>query len=271
MSQRIGEAGLVPSRSVAGAIAGMGRISTGFIMPFLVLGAWWWVTKHELVPLQLLLPPWDVALTIRDMLSDGELTDAALATLGRVLAGVAIGGALGLGFGVLLGAARGASRYLAPPFHAIAQVPAVAWTPLGMFALGIGEEFRIAVIALTAFFPVAINAADAVGGVSKRYREVAFVLRLSRWSVVRWLYLPATLPQIVSGLRVGCAKAWMVVVFAELFSASVGLGHLMDLGRLQFQMDVVLAAVLATAVLGFIMDRLLRALHWQLSWSGRAA
>jgi sulfonate transport system permease protein len=240
-------------------------------MPLLVLAAWWWVTKRELVPVQLLLPPWDVATTIRDMLSDGELTAASIATLGRVLAGVAIGATLGLTVGILLGTVRPAARYLSPPFLAIAQVPAIAWTPLGMSALGIGEEFRIAVIALTAFFPIAISAAEAVGGVPKAYREVATVLLLSRRAVIRWLYLPATLPQIVSGLRIGCAKAWMVVVFAELFSASVGLGHLMDLGRLQFQMDVVLAAVLATAILGFLTDRLLRLLQRRLSWSVRTS
>jgi sulfonate transport system permease protein len=226
----------------------------GALAPAGILGLWWVATKAELVPLQTLVPPSDLVSTLIDMVRDGELGEAVRSSTARVLAGGALGAILGVGTGVLIGSNGWINRLLSPIFYVLAQIPSVAWAPLLLMTLGIGEGFKVAVIGLAALFPVAINTLEGLRGVPPKYLEVARVLRLSRGQTVRRVVLPAIGPKVLAGLRIGFAKGWMTLVFAELFSASEGLGHLMDQGRTQFQMDVVLLAVFTTAILGFATD-----------------
>jgi sulfonate transport system permease protein len=239
------------------AVAWLGRAATWLASPVLLLVLWWWLTERELVPIQILVPPYDVFDTARTMLVDGELQEAALASLFRVLAGFAIGAACGVVFGTLVAVSPRLDRYAGPLFYAFAQMPAVAWAPIAILLLGIGEEFKVAVIGLAVFVPVTIGTQEAIRTIPLRYLEVAAALALPAGLRFRRVLLPATLPRIVAGLRIGLSKGWMVLVFAELFCANVGLGHLMDVGRTQFQMDLVLTAVLVTGGLGFAMDRML--------------
>jgi len=230
------------------------RMALPFVAPTLVLAAWWWVTATGRVPLQTLQPPAEVFITARTMLIDGELLDAAAQTLRRIAGGFVLGSLIGIAAGALLGGHRLLDRYAGPLLYALMHIPGLVWVPALIAAFGIGEGFKFAGIALAVFFPVASSVYEAVRGIPVRYLELGAVLKLPPLTRTRRILLPAVWPRLVAGLRIGASKAWLVVVFVELFAASSGLGYLMDSGRTMFQMDVVLTAVVVAGVLGYAMD-----------------
>jgi sulfonate transport system permease protein len=155
--------------------------------------------------------------------------------------------------------------YFGDLFAGLAQVPLVGWVPLLILVFGIEEPFRVAVIAIAAMFPIALNLEKALKRVPRSYREVADILALPLSTRLTQLYLPATLPSLVTGARLGLSKAFMIVVFAELFAASTGLGHMMDDARRQFQMDVILIGCLSVGLIGTLVDQLFAAIERRLA------
>lgn len=227
------------------------------IAPLLVLAAWWWVTLQELVPATLLVPPAQVGETLWQMLEDGELLDAAYITLARVASGFMLGSLIGIATGIVLAWSPRLDRSLGTFLNVLAQVPVIGWTSLVIIALGIDEGFKLFLIAFACYFPATVKTREGILTLPPRLLEVAAALRLPVLLRYRKVILPGCLSKIIAGLRIGLAKAWMTAIFTELFAASSGLGFLMNNGRMYFQTDVVLAAVLATGLLGFFSDRLL--------------
>jgi sulfonate transport system permease protein len=242
------------------------------LCPLLILGAWETLSWTGLFAKTILIPPGQVFQTLRDLLADGELLEAVRASLMRVLAGFALGTVTGLVAGIGLGVFPRLERYCGLLFHMLRQVPIISLAPLLILLLGIGESFKIVLIATAAFFPVALNSLDGVRNVPRKYRDVAEVFQFSHYSMVRKVVLPGAMPALVTGLRLGLSRSWMILVAAELFASSAGLGHMMDLGREMFQIDVVLVAVLVTGIIGFTFDCVLRALEARLFvWKSLAA
>jgi sulfonate transport system permease protein len=240
--------------------------------PLLVLGAWEAMSWSGLFAKSILVPPGQVFQTFRDLVADGELLQAIRASLTRVLGGFALGTVTGLLAGIGLGIFPRLERYCGLLFHILRQIPIIALAPLFILWLGIGEGFKIALIASAAFFPVALNSLDGVRNVPRKYRDVAEVFQFNNYSMVRKVVLPGAMPAIFTGVRLGLSRSWMILVAAELFASSAGLGHMMDLGREMFQIDVVLVAVLVTGLIGFTFDCVLRALEARLFfWKSSAA
>jgi ABC-type nitrate/sulfonate/bicarbonate transport system permease component/MFS family permease len=226
----------------------------GYALIFLL--AWDAVVRFRIVPPQVIVSPERVWEAIHDLTLSGELWQHILASLLRVGGGFVFGSVAGLAFGLAYSLWSPVRAYTRLLFEAIRQVPTVGWIPLLILAFGIEESFKVIVIALSVFFPVALAAIDGIKGVPPRFLEVADALRFSTVTRVRKVIIPAALPDIATGLRLGLSRAWMIVVGAELFGSESGLGHLMDWGRQLFQMDLLLAAVLVTAVIGYLIDRL---------------
>jgi sulfonate transport system permease protein len=244
-----------------------------FLMPPILLwAAWEAAILSGAFPATILIPPAQVFATLWSLIQDGELASDLGVTAGRVLSGFAIGGGTGLVVGVFLALVPAAERQLGGLFHAGRQVPFIALGPLFIVMFGIGEAFIIAMIAVAAFFPVALNTLDGIRGVPRRYRDVAMIYGFSRWSLIRRVVLPGALPAILTGLRLALARCWGIVVAAELFGSNAGIGHMMEWAREMFQIDVVMAGVVVTGVIGFLMDQGLRRIEARLvPWQGRGA
>ena len=238
-------------------LAGLRRAA--FIIGYAALAVLGWhlATRYRLVPPQVVVPPERVWNTLRDLALSGELWDHTRASLLRVGAGFLVGAISAVAFGIVYSLWASVRIYTRFTFDLVRQVPTVGWIPLLILLFGIEESFKVLVIALSVFFPVALATIDGIAGVPKRYLEVADVLRFSTHTRVFRVILPAALPDLATGLRLGLSRAWMIVVGAELFGSESGLGHLMDWGRQLFQMDLLLAAVLVTALIGFVLDRIL--------------
>jgi sulfonate transport system permease protein len=121
--------------------------------------------------------------------------------------------------------------------------------------LGIDEPFKIAIVALAPFFPVALATFDGIRGVPKAWFDVARVYRTRLPDLIGRILIPATIPAVLTGMRVALTRAWVVLVAAELLAADSGIGQMMEMGRQMFRIDVVLAGVVVSGLIGFALDR----------------
>jgi len=241
----------------------------GLIVPLILLIAWILVTRHELFSAQLLPPPkmlWDTAV---DMLKSGELGDNMKVSLVRVILGFLLGATTGFLLGTAMGLLRIFEQYLNPLFNSFRQIPIVAWLPFFILWLGIDELFKVVFIAVGTLIPVAVKTLEGIKSVPAAYLEVVRIFEFGWFRTLRTVIIPSALPSIITGLRLGLSEAWMLVVGAELVAASAGIGNVMTIARRLFQTDVVLVGVIAIAVTGYIMDRILGLLERRMfSWGG---
>lgn len=237
------------------------NILIGLIVPLLILGAWDYVTRRELFSPQLLPSPVILYETWWDMQSSGELAINMKISLLRVALGFLLGATSGFLLGTAMGSWKGVEQYLGPLFNAVRQVPIIAWLPFMILCLGIDELFKIVFIAIGASIPMALKTLEGIKGVSDSYLEVAKVFEYNRFKLLRTIVVPAALPSIITGLRLSLSEAWMLLVAAEMIAASVGIGNVMTVARKLIQTDVVLIGVIAIAVTGFVMDKVLSQLE----------
>ncbi len=223
--------------------------------PLSLLALWQLACASGLAPAQVLVPPSDVAATLWHMAGSGELGRHVGDSLYRLIIGFAIGATAGLLFGIGIGLSRLAEAVLSPLFLTLWQVPVIAFIPTMVIFLGINEPFKVAIVAIAAFFPIALATFDAVRGVPKAWFEVARVYRTRLPDLVRRILIPATVPAVLTGLRIALTRAWIVLVAAEILAADSGIGQMMEMGRQLFQLDVVLSGVIVSGVIGFALDR----------------
>ena len=262
-------------RAFAGGLAALGGRMVGLaipvLLPVLLVVLWYVAAAQGWLPAQILPHPLHVAEAARDFIADGKLLNHTQISLGRVLQGFALGTAAGLCAGIAMGLSRPVEDYVAPLFLAVAQVPTLGWVPLLMLFLGIDEALKVVVIAKAAFIPVALNTYKGIRTVPAALLEVGDVLTFGRWERLTRIVLPATVPQIVTGIRYGLTHAWLALVAVELIASSEGLGFLMVWGRQLFQMDLVIVAMVTVGLVGLAFDRILATIERRLQrWKGVA-
>lgn len=233
-------------------------------LPIAVLALWALAAHFEWIAPQVLPSPNAVAFTFKESLLSGELWANLQISLIRVLAGFAVGLVGGLSLGVAMGLSPTAKDYLYPLFKAFAQVPVLGWLPLLMLLVGIDEALKIILISKAALVPIALNTYKGIQGVPTRFIEVGRVLRFTRWQMLSKVVFPAALAPIWNGIRYGFTHAWLALVVVELLASSEGLGFMIVYGRQLFQLDVVLAAVVAVGAVGYALDKGLAAIEKQL-------
>jgi len=224
-------------------------------MPAVLILAWMAITQTQWLPEQLLVSPLNVMQAAAELAESGELQEHLSKSLGRLLIGFSSGAFLGLSFGILMGLSRSFEAYCLPLFNGIRQVPSIAFIPMLILIFGIEETFKIIIVAKAAFFPVALASYDSVRGLPKPFFEVAKVYQCPVLPLLRNVVIPATVPQILTGLRLSLSRSWMVLVAAELLAADSGIGQMMEWGRQMFRMDIVVVGVFITGLIGFGLDR----------------
>jgi sulfonate transport system permease protein len=244
------------------------RVSLGWVLPAALFGLWAVAAAREWAPPQILPPPRLVGETLLDLVRSGDLFENLGISLVRIAGGFALGSLVGLLIGVAMGLSRQVEDYIHPTFQALSQVPVLGWLPLAMMVFGIGESLKIVIIAQASLVPVAVNAYRGIRGVPAQYIEVAKVLKFSRRQLLRKVVFPAAVPSLFVGVRYGLTLAWLSLVTVELLASSEGLGFMIVWGRQLFQLDLVLAAIIAVGLVGLALDKGLaliesRLLHWR--------
>ncbi|MBB5190767.1 sulfonate transport system permease protein [Silvimonas terrae] len=235
----------------------------GFLLvaPALLLAAWQTACNSGAVSPQLLVPPVQVWRTALALISSGELWQNLSASLYRLFTGFVAGTVGGLVFGALLGTKPRFVVWFGPTFNLLRQVPGIALVPALILLFGVGETFKIVVVGKAVFFSVALATGESIRAVSGRWSEVGELYRLSHWQRLRYITLPASLAPVLTGMRIGLNRAWMVLVATELIASESGLGQMMEMARQMFQMDVVMVGIVLTGVIGFALDRGLRVIQ----------
>ena len=230
----------------------------GLLVPLALLGGWQWAsTVGGVFEVYELPPPADVWAAGVELIERGELwTHVAISTQ-RVLLGFAAGALLGLALGAVVGLSRLSSALLSPTIGAIRAVPSLAWIPLLLVWLKIGEDSKLTLIAIGAFFPVYTTVSAALRHVDPHLVEAGRAFGLRGFELFRTVQLPAVLPSVVSGLRLALAQSWLFLVAAELLASSMGLGFLLTDSQNNGRIDRVVLAIVLLAVLGKLTDALI--------------
>ena len=220
------------------------------ILPVLIVVAWHVATSTGAMS-TLILPQISTVLeTLKDQLANGPLAG----DIGISLSRIAKGYALAVVVGILLGMNKFANRFFMLTFTAIRQIPMIAWVPILIILFGIGEESKVAVIFLAAYFPVLVNTVSGIERTDPKLIEVGKMYHLNGWQQFTQIYLPSALPSIFVGLKLGLSVSWMAVVGAEMIAATSGIGFRINDARSLMQYPIVFAGIIAIAVVGVIMD-----------------
>jgi len=178
------------------------------------------------------------------------------ASLGRVAYGYALAAVVGVAFGVLLGQSTWAMRGLDPVFQILRTVPPLAWLPLSLAAFRDAQPSAIFVIFITSVWPVLINTSVGIRNIPADYRNVARVLRLSPVEFFIKVMVPATVPHMFTGLRIGIGLSWLAIVAAEMLIGGVGIGFFIWDAWNSSRISDIIVALVYVGVVGFALDRL---------------
>ncbi|MGD0846053.1 ABC transporter permease [Bradyrhizobium sp.] len=169
--------------------------------------------------------------------------------------------------GLAIGWNRIASGMLDPTVQLLRPIPITAWLPFSIAVFGIRDLGAVFLIALGAFYPIVVNTAQGARDVERNLIRAALMMGAGRWTVLRRVVLPASLPSIFTGLRIGLGIAWTAVIVAEMVAVKSGLGYVLWDAYYVGRMDVVIADMVSIGLLGLISDRVILLIEsWALTW-----
>lgn len=233
------------------------RIVGGLVLPVLILVAWQVVSATGLVPAYRLPPPASVVTAAVELARTGELGSSIAISVQRVVLGFLIGATIGVVAAAAVGLTRVGDVLLSPTLAAVRAIPSLALVPLLLLWMGIGEDSKVTLIAIGAFFPVFTTVSLALRHVDPHLVEMGRTFSLRGWNLFRTVQLPAVIPALMSGLRLAMAQSWLFLVAAELIAASMGLGNLLTLSQQTGRVDRILLTIVLLALLGTLSNALL--------------
>ncbi|WP_191300436.1 ABC transporter permease [Lentzea cavernae] len=254
---------------------GLGRpIPYGRLLgPALIIAVWSVASATGALDPRILSAPWTIVHTGIELTESGKLPESILTSLQRA----ALGFFFGATAGTLLAIASGLSRVGEALIDGTVQVkraiPSLGLIPLLILWLGIGEEFKIVVIAVTIATIMYLQTYSALTSIDSRYVELAEAVGLKRSQYVRKVVFPGALPGFFLGLRLAVTASWLSLVVLEQINATSGIGYLMFQAQNYGQTDVIVVGLVVYGLFGFFSDALLRiierrALAWRRTLSG---
>ena len=246
------------------------RVGVSLLILLLLLLLWEWAIDARVLHPALFSPPRVVAQNIAESFVNGSLAVNVGVTLLRVFVGLGIGGGLGILMGLLMGWSRAIREHTDPWIAAIHAIPKVALLPLLIFFLGIGEEPKIALAALVAFFPMLINTMAGVGQINPIHVQVAQNYGARLPQLFARVIFPGSLPMILSGLRIAFNATLLVVIAAEMVSGAKGLGVLIWQSWETLQVENLWSSLVLSALIGIVFNLcLLGMTRWLTPWQAQ--
>ncbi|KRD24504.1 MULTISPECIES: ABC transporter permease [unclassified Streptomyces] len=235
--------------------------------PLVVLALWAAASAAGRLDPAAIPAPWTVLETGARLWSDGTLTTDVLTSLERAGYGFAIGLTAGVALALASGLSRTGEALIDGTVQLNRAIPTLGLIPLFILWLGIGETFKIAIIAIVVYIPIYLNTHAALSGIDHRFVELAEVQGLSRVRFIREIVIPGALPGFFVGLRLGVTGSWLGLVVLEQINATSGLGYMMFQAQNYGQSDVILVGLLIYGVFGLISDSAVRLVERRvLSW-----
>ena len=221
------------------------------------LAVWSLISAAEIFHPAIFPPPWNVGITLFQMIADGELIRHIAASVSRVFLGFALAAAIAIPMGIAMGLSRRFLLCVEPVVEFLRPIPPLALVPLAVVWFGIGWTSKVFLIAYGCFFALIVNTVAGMRAVEPVHVRAARALGASPWQILKHVILPSAVPDIVVGLRLALGLAFLLIVGAELIAASEGLGWLIWDARFHFMGDRILVGMIAIGVVGFCLNRLL--------------
>lgn len=239
---------------LARAAAGQWRRSWPPLIVLAVLTAIWWavvvLTESVIFP-----TPWQVVTGAFELVEDGTLWEHIGASLFRVGVGFGLAALVAVPLGLWMGWVDGAYRTLNPVFQMLRPISPIAWIPIAILWFGVGDVSPIFLIFLSSVFPMVVQTTAGVHTIERRYLRAAANFGVPRHVLFRQIVIPAVLPEMIVGMRIGIGVAWLVVVAAEMIALRSGLGYLiMDSRNAGNRYDLVVASMIIIGAIGLLLD-----------------
>jgi NitT/TauT family transport system permease protein len=250
------------------------RRPLALVLPFVLIGLWWYGTADR--PDGLIPSPPAVGIALWDLAFGGIYDDAfsqmllpdLIASASRVYGAFLLAAVVALPLGMLIGRLEIVRNLLEPTLQLLRPIPVTAWLPLSMIVFGLGPRSAFFLVALGAFYPILVNTVFAVRSVEPRLFEAAQMLGVSPARLFPKVVLPASLPGMFTGLRVGLGFAWVVIVVGEMTGVQTGLGAMIMDARQLSRTEIVIAGMAVIGLAGFLSDLAIQALGKRLlAWS----
>jgi NitT/TauT family transport system permease protein len=247
-------------------------LGAGFPLALIVL----WHAAVLTTGTKLVPTPYMVGVMMRDFAFGGVYDDAfsgtilthLLASMQRVYGGFFLATVLGIPLGLAIGKIMVFRQLLDPTLSLLRPIPVTAWLPLSMVFFGLGPRSAVFLVFLGAFYPILLNTVFGVRSVDQRLFEAGEMLGCEGTRLFRQVVLPAALPSIFTGLRLGHGFAWILIVVGEMTGVPTGLGSVIMDGRTLSRPDLVITGMIVIGVAGFICDRIIVAINNRvLRWS----
>ena len=186
----------------------------------------------------------------------GQIMTAILTSMSRLLIGFTIAIVLGLFLGYLIWRSKLVEDTLGFLITALQSIPSIVWFPLAIIWFGLNDFSILFIVTIGATWTMTINATSGFKNVPRLYQQVAKTLGSSGFHFLRTVIMPASVPQLIAGLRIAWAFSWRALMAGELLGGGGGLGYLLEMGRSLGQMDLVISVMIIIGVIGTIMDNL---------------
>jgi len=257
---------------------GVGKASTvsiSIVTALILITLWWGAAALRLVPHLFLPTPSEVWSAAQSVFADGyanaTLWEHVSASLARILVAAAVAFGLGVPIGLLMGLSRWAKGVFDAPIEFYWPLPPLAYLPLMIIWLGIGEASKITLLALAMFAPVALSAQAGVRSVTQERVNAALSLGATRWQLMWEVVFPSALPEILTGVRIALGVGWGTLVAAELIAATRGIGYLIMSASQFLATDVVFVGIGIIAACAFAFSFAMRTLErWLAPWKGQS-
>ncbi|HTK92864.1 MAG TPA: ABC transporter permease [Verrucomicrobiae bacterium] len=230
----------------------------GYLVGFASLFTLWHLAAVYLVGSVLFPPPSVVFRKAMVLLRNGVLIEHLWASVQRILAGFIAGSLLGIPIGLAMGSFRSLRKILEPYTEFLRFIPSVAMITVAVIWFGIGEASKIFLIVYTTIFIVILNTAAGVSAIAPNKIRAAQALGATRAQIFLHVALPATVPYILTGMRLAMANSFTTIVAAELIAANEGLGKMLWDGRMFMLVDDIFVSLVCLGLLGFAVDRMFR-------------
>jgi taurine transport system permease protein len=254
---------------------GQGRSFMVSTITVLALFLLWWVATHfGWIPPLFLPSPEAIVLRFAKVLEEGfagaSLWEHTWASLVRVFGAFFLACAIAIPIGIGMGVNRLLRGIFDPLIEFYRPIPPLAYLPLTIIWLGIGESQKIVLIFLAIFAPMALSTRAGVRSVAIEQIHAAYSMGASRAQIIRHIILPAALPEILTGMRIGIGFGWTTLVAAEMVAASAGLGYMVLSGSEFLVTEVVILGILIIGAIAYVFDLGMRWLERTLvPWKGK--
>jgi ABC-type nitrate/sulfonate/bicarbonate transport system permease component len=215
---------------------------------------------------QILPPPLTVARTIYSTLTlnygqpwlyGPNIYQHLAASFARMISGFAISAALAIPLGLLVGRSRAAREYVDPVIRSLYPIPGIAWIPLAILWFGLGNTAVIFVVFIAEFFPLYFNTEAGARNINPILVDAARCFGATRLTLLRRVILPASIPYIITGMRIALGGAWRMIVAGEMLASQTGIGSVLMESRYQFRANDLMMAMIVISIVGFATERLI--------------